>query len=219
VKITRLSFAAVLATGKSADAIRSERAMGFQEAGLLGVYRAASGAGSAKPSQRSQTRDGGSSALPAVRTLALTGNKTRAFVPAVHASSRSARGEQARTFECVGSSDQNRVSKPFLSISSNGQTKVISGVEARSQDIAGMLGKFTGCVNTIKKRRHETIVFQDDDQGLSISIGSPSLLGLKSLTLQSDLISLSRQYGVTLKKVLINGNPLGRINSPVVLGD
>ncbi len=196
--ISQQSFAAALSSSRSRAEARSQRALGFQEAGLLGVYRTFPETAFRDQSDGSSSQTGARSenTQPPLRILNEHSMETH------HSATPSTVARSGQDVRSVPSKI-----KPAISTSPTLGSNVtrLSTVDATSPEVCRANGNSVLYPTAVKRRRRETLFMNDDKHAISILIGSPSLKEDKLKKLNQSLTILLHQYGMTLKNITING--------------
>jgi hypothetical protein len=189
----------VLASTKSTADARSERALGFQEAGLLGVHRNPTSAPRRGLSERFSPQIGTrfDTFMPLPHLLNGLSNEMH------HAAVQSTRTTPAHSAQS-GTIVIDLSLSPMQAVGT--APNKLSFTDGAKRTVSKTGGNSALLVATAQRKRRESVSISDEDHTISVLVGSPSLDHDMIMALHQDLICLFQQFGVTLKGVMINGN-------------
>jgi hypothetical protein len=210
--LPQMSFETVLSSAKSSADARSHRALGFQEAGLLGVHRHPTETPrGARPEGVSPQVDLGAKSVQPSR------NASSGHPSDPHRST--IRPTLAKSAQNAAPLRNTTEPSMLISQTLGWPLNRLSVGDDASPEVCKANGNSILSRVAIKRRRNDTLVINEDHHAISVLIGAPTLEEHDMAILHQNLMTLSRQYGVTLKYLMINGISGDGINCLTDCGD
>lgn len=195
------SFSTVLANGKSASEARSERALGFQEAGLLGLYRSSTGNSTGKRSatvlDKPSVHDNAGRQLAAHRNSFVRSNEDALCGARLDLPKSASRGDQ-----------KSNAKQGALRQTVNLNAQKFYPIEESSPFEVGRTApasKYIYCSIAERRRWKPMLLLSSDGHDTTVSIGMRSQNPDDAGLLIQALTNIFQEYGVTPKSLMING--------------
>ncbi len=195
------SFAAVLANGKSASEARGERALGFQESGLLGLYRSPTGNSTNKRSvsvvDKLPLHDHGPRQLTVHRNSFVRSNEGILSGAWLDPPKGALPGEQKSNAKQGALRQSVNVNVQKFSLIEEFNPFEVTRASPASKYITFSIAK--------RPRWRSMLTLSDDGHDITVSVGMHSQSLDDAGLLVQAMTNIFQEYGVTPKSLMING--------------
>jgi hypothetical protein len=210
--LPQMSFETLLSSAKSSADARSHRALGFQEAGLLGAHHHSTERPRGARPEGASPQVGVSAKSVQSSRVASSGHPSDAYRSTI-------RPIPAKSAQNAPPTTNTTELSMLISQTLECPLSRLSVGDDTSPEVRKANGNAILSLVAIKRRRNDILVINEDHHTISVSISVPSLEENDIAILHQNLTSLSGQYGVTLKYLMVNGISGDDINCPTDCGD
>lgn len=192
------SFAAMIASGRSVDSIRSERAFGFSETGLFGAARILKQEGGKAPeltagNAHAESNSKSSRIDPTLR------NRLKSDVP-----TQSGKAKEFDARSVLASIERPKAAEALAYLAPSRSGSLINARAIQFTKQRFNIQHFTCNTESMFKKRKSSVVVSGPEDALSVTVGPVDLEHVEQHALISAFFSTVRQYSMTLASIRLS---------------